>query len=144
MTKRSIEEVSIEEVHSSDGEQERMEIPPYLDGTIPDRCMEVTFVEHERDDFIEAFSGPRIAPAMRKLCKIAVVLGDLRTMYDFKQTRSRACFLHEVESRRPRTMMTSAPCTWFSSLMHMWNKKKMCPVKRAKMETEARHTMNVE
>ena len=86
-------------------------IPKYLDGTIP-------------DDFVEIYSLPRLVPECVKRGLRATLSVDLATGYDLSKQSTRMLVKHEIRVRRPRALGLSSPCTMFSKLNRMWNKKK--------------------
>ena len=86
-------------------------IPKYLDGTIP-------------DDFVEIYSPPRLVPECVKRGLRATLSVDLATGYDLSKQSTRMLVKHEIRARRPRALGLSSPCTMFSKLNRMWNKKK--------------------
>ena len=86
-------------------------IPKYLDGTIP-------------DDFVEIYSLPRLVPECVKRGLRATLSVDLATGYDLSKQSTRMLVKHEIRARRPRALGLSSPCTMFSELNRMWNKKK--------------------
>lgn len=86
-------------------------IPKYLDGTIP-------------DDFVEIYSPPRLVPECVKRGLRATLSVDLATGYDLSKQSTRMLVKHEIRARRPRALGLSSPCTMFSELNRMWNKKK--------------------
>ena len=79
-----------------------------------------------RDDFMEIFSPPRIAPLLQAMGFRSEVSVDLDTGYDCMSK----CIKREVnimmEHRRPRVVHLSSPCTVFSKLM-AFNRNKMAP-----------------
>ena len=96
----------------------------YLDGTL-------------RDDVMEVFSVRRLLKFTQQLDIRGELSLDLKNGYDF--TRQEACSRcwRLIESRRPRFIMSSAPCTMYSALQRMWNLKKMHPEKRQRKQLEA-------
>lgn len=79
-----------------------------------------------RDDFMEIFSPPRIAPLLQAMGFRSEVSVDIDTGYDCMNK----CIKREVnimmEHRRPRVVHLSSPCTVFSKLM-AFNRNKMAP-----------------
>ena len=90
------------------------QIEPWLDGTL-------------RDDFMEIFCPPRIVPILkqkgfRAFLSIDISSGD---QLDLSLSGDRGTCLFEMRRRRPRVLLTSSPCRWFSKLMMMFNKKRL-------------------
>ena len=95
----------------------------YIDGTLPDDIVEITLLQ---DDLVEIFSPPRlVAMAQRTGLLRAQLSVDLETGWDLSTFGDRSRVMHELQRRRPRALVTSAPCTWFSALMRLWNLKRM-------------------
>ena len=96
---------------TSDDEDDRIQnIEPWLDGTL-------------RDDFMEIFCPPRIAPILkqkgfRAFLSIDISSGD---QLDLSMSGDRGTCLYELRRRRPRVLLTSSPCRWFSKLMWCFN-----------------------
>lgn len=90
-----------------------------------------------RDDVMELFSPPRVVPICMELGLRGGLSIDLETGFDLLQKSCREKVLLEVARRRPRVIISSAPCTWFSALMRMWNVKKMSEPVQLQREHEA-------
>ena len=100
---------------TSDDEDDRIQnIEPWLDGTL-------------RDDFMEIFCPPRIAPILKQKGFRAFLSIDISSgeQLDLSMSGDRGTCLHELRRRRPRVLLTSSPCRWFSKLMVMFNKQKI-------------------
>ena len=76
-----------------------------------------------QDDFMGVFdtSVAQIAEHMgyQAPCKF-----DLRLGYDLLSWESRAMVLRAIEARRPRVLILAPPCTNFSALTRLWNRKR--------------------
>ena len=83
-----------------------------LDGTLP-------------DDLVEIYSPPRMVPrAVRRGLRASLSV-DLLTGWNLLDSASRVALVQEIKRRRPRVLMMSPPCTWFSGLMNLnWSKIK--------------------
>lgn len=81
-----------------------------------------------RDDFLELFSPPRLAPLLKARGFRSEVSVDILTGYDLTQDLVKREVNLMIEQRRPRVIFMSAPCTVFSRLMNI-NIAKMEPAK---------------
>ena len=81
----------------------------------------------ERHAFMEFFSPPRVAPAVRALGLHAQHSLDIETGHDFLLFHHRAEGIRLVQTLKPQFVMLSPPCTMYSALMRLWNFKKMPP-----------------
>jgi hypothetical protein len=99
-------------------------VPRPLDGTI-------------RDDVMELFSPPRLVPGCEERGLRTGPSVDLTTGYDLMLKVTRDEVLKDIERRRPKVLVSSAPCTWFSELMRLWNMKKMSEAERRRREHDA-------
>ena len=99
-------------------------IPTWIDGTL-------------RDDVVELFSPPRVVPACARLGLRAELSMDVLTGYNFLTDEAIRRADHELERRRPRVLLNSSPCTWYSILTELWNKKKLSPAEVAHKSAEA-------
>ena len=99
-------------------------IPTWINGTL-------------RDDVVELFSPPRVVPACARLGLRAELSMDVLTGYNFLTDEAIRRADHELERRRPRVLLNSSPCTWFSILTELWNKKKLSPDEIAHRSAEA-------
>ena len=120
--------ITIKDDDNSDNEEEThhtvIRVPAHLDGTLP-------------DDLVELYSPPRLQPlavARGLRCSLSA---DLLSSWDFESLEARKNFLRELESRRPRVLMTCAPCTFYCRLMALWNLKKMTEDEKARRRIEA-------
>lgn len=84
-----------------------------LDGTLP-------------DDLVEIYSPPRMVPiAVQQYGLRATLSVDLLTGWNLLDSDVRVALVQEIKRRRPRVLMMSPPCTWFSGLMNLnWGKIK--------------------
>ncbi len=80
-----------------------------------------------RDDFLELFSPPRVAAYLRGLGYRAGLSADLTTGWNFTHADTRQALRFQLAARRPRVVLTSPPCTWYSALNVLWNIPKMDP-----------------
>ena len=101
-------------VHHEVGDDEVTMVDRWLDGTV-------------RDDYMEIFCPPRVAPLLRSKGYRAGLSLDITSdlQLDFKTSGERGICLREIECRRPRVLLTCSPCTMFSRRMTMWNIKRM-------------------
>ena len=79
------------------------------------------------DDVIEIFSAPRVVPAAASAGLRAQLSIDILTGQNLLNPHWQRWTIQQVESRRPRVVISSPPCTLFSTLMN-WNRPKMDPV----------------
>lgn len=83
-----------------------------LDGSLP-------------DDLMEIYSPPRMVPFATALGMRASLSVDILTGWNLLNVESRMALVQEIKQRRPRVLMMSPPCTWFSGLMNLnWGKIK--------------------
>ena len=68
--------------------------------------------------FMEVFSQPRVAPAVRSLGWRVGPSLDLLTGYNFLNEESRKACVKLVIDLEPRVLMLSPPCTVFSQMQH--------------------------
>ena len=92
-------------------EPQIVDIPVHLDGTL-------------HDDFLELYSVPHLVPLMQVAGWRAQLSIDLRTGFDLLTTEGRRIVMKQYESRRPRVVMISAPCTVFSPLQNLSQSKR--------------------
>ena len=99
--------------HEAEDDEVTM-VDRWLDGTV-------------RDDYMEIFCPPRVAPLLRSKGYRAGLSLDITSdlQLDFSTSGERGICLREMECRRPRVLLTCSPCTMFSRLMTMWNIKRM-------------------
>ena len=105
-------------------------VPAYLDGTLP-------------DDLVELFSPPRLAPVARGRGLRAELSIDIKCGEDLYQPEFRRMLFMELERRRPKVVMDSAPCTFYSPLNRLFNLHKFSPAKMALMQDEAESLNNL-
>ena len=103
-------------------------VPRHLDATLP-------------DDLVEVYSPARIVPLMRRHGLRAELSVDLLTGWDLLTFDARLQLVLEIKRRRPKVLMMSPPCTWFSQLMNL-NWAKIKPVLREQAFQDA--TMHLE
>ena len=83
--------------------------------------------ELSSQDVAEYYSPPRLLPQIHTLGLSGELSLDILTGWDFRKAQHRqASFLPII-----LFLMLSPPCTAFSSLMRLWNYKKMSPEKAA-------------
>ena len=102
-------------------------VPAWLDGTL-------------RDDFAEIFCPGRICPWIRAFGLRASMAIDILVdpqNHDLRSPLNRTNILLELERRRPRVVLSCAPCTWYSELNRLWNQKRMSSDKAKDKEKEA-------
>ena len=66
-----------------------------------------------RDDVAEVFCPPRFVPMAKQLGMRASLSVDWLTGYDLRLPEVRRQILIDIEARRPRLVITCAPCTMF-------------------------------
>jgi len=91
-------------------------VPMQLDGTL-------------QDDLMEVYSPPRMVAVAKQVGLRAELSVDLLTGWNLLDPEVRLNVVQEIHRRRPRVLMMSPPCTWFSGLMNL-NWKKIKPVVR--------------
>ena len=94
------------------------------------------------DDIAELFSPPRLIPLCRKRGLRGEFSADLKTGWNFLRSSDRLRCLHELAVRRPKILMNSSPCTFYSALQRLWNHKKLSPPVLAQRKEEATTLMN--
>jgi hypothetical protein len=81
-------------------------------------------VGHLQDDLMEAHSPARMVPCARKVGLRAELSIDLLTGWNLLDLDVRMQVVRETKLRRPKVLMMSPPCTWFSGLMNLnWAKQ---------------------
>ena len=88
----------------------------------------LTMIKPRGEDFMELFSVPRLVPVCQARGMLAEVSLDLETGWDCNLASNRALALSAIDSRKPRVVMLSPPCTMFSPLQKMWNEGRMDPI----------------
>lgn len=85
-------------------------VPPALDGSL-------------QDDLVEVYSPPRMVLVAKKAGLRADLSIDLLTGWNLLDQDRRVQVVQQIKARRPKVLMMSPPCTWFSGLMNLnWNK----------------------
>jgi hypothetical protein len=80
-------------------------------------------VGHLQDDLMEVYSPARMVPLARNVGLRAEVSIDLLTGWNLLDLDVRKLVVQEIKVRRPKVLMMSPPCTWFSGLMNLnWAK----------------------
>ena len=87
-----------------------------LDGTVP-------------DDLMEIYSPNRMVAEAQKLGLKAELSIDLLTGWNLLDMEVQVRVVQEIKARRPKVLMMSPPCTWFSGVMNM-NWSRITPVVR--------------
>ena len=87
-----------------------------LDGTVP-------------DDLMEIYSPNRMVAEAQKLGLKAELSIDLLTGWNLLDMEVQVRVVQEIKARRPKVLMMSPPCTWFSGFMNM-NWSRITPVVR--------------
>ena len=102
--------------------------------TKPERWLDGTV----RDDFMEIFTPPRVAPVLKARGFRAELSLDITTgeQFNFMTSEGRGPCLHPLRSRRPRVVLTCSPCKFFSKMMKM-NLRAMDPEQKRILEEEA-------
>ena len=72
-----------------------------------------------QDDFMEIYSGPRVAPYVEGCGLRADISADWHTGWDFETHHARLDIITQVKARRPKVLGLSPPCTWFSGLQNL-------------------------
>ena len=70
-------------------------------------------------DITEIFSPERVTRMCNKYGLIAGSSYDLRDGYDLSDEKVQSKVLREINAQRPRLVIGSPPCTWFSRLMQL-------------------------
>ncbi len=76
------------------------------------------------DDVMELFSPPRLLAKSSDYQLRGDLSIDLATGWDMLVPAKREMVLSEIEHRNPYFIMCSPPCTMYSVMQHLWNKKK--------------------
>lgn len=93
--------------------------------------LDATFIQ---DDIMELYSAPRVVPAATAAGLRGSLSIDIQQGHDLMDPFWREWVVQQILSRRPRILISSAPCTAFCAFIH-WNKKKMSVGKlRARQE----------
>ena len=78
-----------------------------------------------QDDIAEIFSPPRLTSwGTRSGLLRGNLAVDLETGWDLSCPTVRSQLFRVLAARRPRVLFFAPPCTWFSPLTRMWNKKR--------------------
>ena len=87
-----------------------VKVPRHLHGTI-------------QDDVVEVYSPPRVLEHATRLGLRGNLSADLETGWDLTKVQDRTSLMIQIKARRPKTLILSPPCTWFSTLMQLnWAK----------------------
>ena len=97
------------------------EIPRYLDGTI-------------QDDILEVFTPPRVVPAAVAAGLRGEISIDITSGHDLTTDSWQQWTQLTLRSRRPRVVISSAPCTAFCPLIHMAKNKMSLSKLRARQD----------
>ena len=81
-------------------------------------------VTQQRCDLIELFSPPRSVEACEALSLSCGPSFDLCTGWDLAQPSTQSQVLSMIKEHAPRMVIMSAPCTEFSAITRMWNRKR--------------------
>lgn len=101
-------------------------VPLALDGTLP-------------DDLAEVYSPPRVAAQAVKAGMRASLSADLLTGWNLAVPDERARLVQEIRRRRPKVLILSPPCTWFSGLMNFNWSKLPVPVREKALKLATTH-----
>ena len=100
---------------------------------VPRRHLPLWSVEARRNlagslqnDVLEVYSPERTVRYARKVGMRAELSIDLLTGWNLLDLDVRMRVVREIKVRRPKVLMMSPPCTWFSGLMN-WNWAKISP-----------------
>jgi hypothetical protein len=115
---------------------ESLEMVPHRQAQLWNAQVPPTLAAHVQDDLIEIYSPERMVVEAKKLGLRAELSIDLLTGWNILDSEVRHRVVMEVSSRRPKVLMMSPPCTWFSGLMNLnWSKIK--PVVREQAVRDA-------
>ena len=109
---RSVQEVmqSLEMVPHRQAQLWNAQVPQHLQDIV-------------QDDLMEIYSPERMAVWAKKLGLRAELSIDLLTGWNLLDAEVRLKVVREISVRRPKVLMMSPPCTWFSGLMNLnWGK----------------------
>ena len=91
-------------------------------------------------DIAEIYSMPRITTTASQRGLNAGWSMDVRNGWDFNDPKQRARAIDTLETTKPLLLVGSPPCTMFSTIMRLWNIKKMAPeVLKARMKEAILH-----
>lgn len=77
---------------------------------------QVLNIKLEQDDVWELFSPPRVVPVCQRLGLRGGLSCDLRNGWDFGVADHQGKMIAMLCGRKPKVVILSPPCTWFSSL----------------------------
>ena len=80
-----------------------------------------------RHDVAEYYSPPRVLPIARAKGRSGSLSLDLNVGWDFRSKHLRDLSLRLLTVLQIKLLILSPPCTIFSELQRLWNKKKMLP-----------------
>jgi hypothetical protein len=72
-----------------------------------------------QDDLVEIYSPARMVVEAKKRGLRANLSMDLFTGWDFLDADTRVQAMQQIKAKRPKVLMMSPPCTWFSGLMNL-------------------------
>jgi hypothetical protein len=76
-----------------------------------------------QDDLVEVYSPERMVPIAQKVGLRGDLSIDLLTGWNLLDPEVQLQVVREIKMRRPKVLMMSPPCTWFSGLMNLnWAK----------------------
>ena len=87
--------------------------------------------------FMEIYSPPRVARHVESRGFSSAGSFDIITGCDLLAWTGRSKVMRTLASRRPLFLVSSPPCTMYSELMRLWNKKKMKRAVRIHRQREA-------
>ena len=94
----------------------------------------------EQMDFWELFSPPRVAPMLRSSSNLLRTRSlDIVTNWNLNEKLHEHNMFFDIQVERPKFLMVSAPCTFFSMLMHSsWHH-----MRRDRREARATHAVQL-
>ena len=99
-----------------------------LDHSVPDPAAARRIADSH--DCLELYSPPRVLPMAAKLVGAKGIFSlDIETGWDFRRAELRSLSLELLSSCKVQMLFLSPPCTVFSSLQNLWNKKRCSPEK---------------
>ena len=94
----------------------------------------------KQDDFAEFFTVPRVLPYVMCLGLTADLSVDIKHFgggVDLGDFSGRSFALNALDTRKPKLLGLSPPCTLYSKLYQLWNAKKVPAYKLHCMQSEA-------
>jgi hypothetical protein len=102
-----------------------LEMVPHRQAQLWHAQVPPTMYADVQDDLMEIYSPERMTVEARALGLRAELSIDLLTGWNLLDDEVRQRVVKEISCRRPRVLMMSPPCTWFSGLMNLnWSKIK--------------------